>query len=128
MASHFLFYFYLFLFIKLDQFESICESLKTSIADIFAPVHMSTSLPLSCPCEIHFRRWKGTSPLSPACYAPAEWTLQGLNVCPPCPAAGGVCFTGLCNVGPGGIRFHRYKSFHFNPITQSEWSGLRASA
>lgn len=63
----------------------------------------------------------GTTPPPPP---PPHPTCPGREDCvcpPPRPAAEGVCFTGLCNAGLGRIRFHRYKRFRSNPITQ-EWS------
>lgn len=109
-----------------ETFPGVCASVKTSVIVTPSPLHNIPVL-LSCQCETISQRWKQTRPLPPSRHAPSEWTTW-LNVCPPCPAAGGVCFTGLCNAGPRRIRFHRYKSFRFNPITESEWSGLRASA
>lgn len=112
-----------------EAFRGVCEIVKTSVADTPSPpyIYIHLPIPLSCQCEINSQRSKETRPLPPTCYAPSQWTLRGWMCAPPYPAAGGVCFTGLCDAGPGRIRFHRYKSFRFNPITQSEWSGLRAS-
>lgn len=101
-----------------ESFYGVCESVKTIVTDTSPLLNIHLPTPLSCRMS---QRWKESRPPPPPhSPCPARVDSTWLKMCPPCPAAGGVCFTGLCNAGPGGVRFHRYKSFRFNPITQ-EW-------